>query len=132
MSRHPEFSREGANVLYDAQVPLTTAILGGQITIPTIDGDVEMTVPAGTQPGERKTLRKRGIPHLNRRNERGDQWVTLKVQIPTSISSKQKELLLEAFEKSSATETSSNSENETCDTGKGIFSSFFGGDKKSK
>ncbi|KAJ3308721.1 hypothetical protein HDV04_006210 [Boothiomyces sp. JEL0838] len=96
VSRHPQFKRDGANILLDVDVPLTTAILGGKINIPTIDGDVELNIPQGSQPGDRKILRQRGIANVNQRGK-GDQIVTLKVKLPTSLTSKQKELLMEAF-----------------------------------
>lgn len=78
------------------EVPLHIAILGGTIRIPTIDGDVDLTIPSGTQPNELKKLTSRGLPKINR-SSRGDQIITLKVAIPKKITSKQKELLLEAF-----------------------------------
>lgn len=81
-------------------MPLLTALIGGDITIPTIDGDVELVVPQGTQPGDRKALKKRGMPRLARSSDgpgRGDQWITLKVDIPTTLTSQQKSLLREAF-----------------------------------
>jgi molecular chaperone DnaJ len=79
----------------DLDVPLETAILGGVVRIPTIDGDVELTVPAGTQSESKKILRGRGVKRL--RGSRGDQVVTIKVRIPTGLSARQKELLREAF-----------------------------------
>ncbi len=81
----------------DAKVPLITSILGGTVTIPTIDGDVELTIPAGTQPGLKKVLRQRGAKKI--RGSRGDQIVTIKVTIPTGLSDQQKELLRKAFDK---------------------------------
>ncbi|KAJ3272002.1 hypothetical protein HDV01_006042 [Terramyces sp. JEL0728] len=96
VSRHPQFKRDGANILLDVDLPLTTAILGGKIHIPTVDGDVELNIPQGSQPGDRKVLRQRGIVNVNQRGK-GDQIVTLKVKLPTSLTSKQKDLLLEAF-----------------------------------
>ncbi|KAJ3106054.1 hypothetical protein HDU97_007057 [Phlyctochytrium planicorne] len=95
---HAVFKRDGPNVLVNAEVPLQTAILGGTIKIPTIDGDVELKVPAGTQPDERKRLPKRGIRIVGRSaNDRGDQFVTLRVAIPKTLNSKQKKLIEEAF-----------------------------------
>lgn len=94
---HPQFQRDGANVLLDAEVPLPTALLGGTIKLPTIDGDIEMKVSPGTQPGERKVVRHRGAYRLNSKSARGDMWITLRVKVPTSLSSKQKQLLSEAF-----------------------------------
>ena len=100
--------------------------MGGKIEIPTIDGNVELNIPTGTQPGDRKALRKRGLQRVGRNGERGDQWVTLKVQVPTKLTAKQKELLLEAFgEKGKDKDASGSTE-----TKKGIFENIFGSSKK--
>ena len=97
--------------------------MGGSVTIPTIDGDVELNIPAGSQPGDRKTMRKRGMPKPGRYSgDRGDQLITLKVKVPTKLTAKQKELLLEAFGPSS----------EPVQEKKGIFESFFSSNKESK
>ena len=78
------------------RIPLTTALFGGTVTIPTVDGDVELKVPSGIQPGEDRVLRNRGIPKLNR-TEKGDHWVTFQVEIPKQLNEHQKKLIKEAF-----------------------------------
>ena len=78
----PIFKRQGADVYVDAQIPFYQAILGGKVKVPTLDGEVELKVPAGTQPGDSVVMRKKGIAKLKRK-ERGDQYVTLKVKLPT-------------------------------------------------
>eukprot|EP00842_Homolaphlyctis_polyrhiza_P001394 jgi/Hompol1/2255/HPOL_005915-RA len=109
VGKHNIFKRDGADVLMNATIPLNTAILGGSIRIPTIDGDVDLTIPPGTQSNDRKVLRRRGVPNVSagRRNssgelERGDQWVTLQVSIPKTLTEKQKRLIEEAFGPSSS------------------------------
>jgi molecular chaperone DnaJ len=93
---HPTFKRDGADIWVDAPVPLTTAVLGGTARVPTIDGDVELKIPPGVQPEEKKVLRRRGVQEVGKPDgERGDQWVVLKVQIPKSVSERGKELLEE-------------------------------------
>jgi molecular chaperone DnaJ len=92
----PVFKREGSNVLIEAKVPLLTALVGGTVRIPTIDGDVDLKIPAGTQSEDKKVLRNRGIQKLKSR-ERGDQWVTFKIDIPKQLTSHQKALLTEAL-----------------------------------
>ena len=136
----------------DIKVSLLTAMMGGKVIIPTIDGDVEMAVPPGTQPGDRKTLRKRGLPRVvgrGKSDDKGDQWVTLKVEVPKTLTSAQKELLLQAFSppnakpKGSEKTTSADNKDKTTDdenkkegdcdkNGGGIFSSLFGGKKSSR
>jgi molecular chaperone DnaJ len=94
--KHKLFSREGANVLADVEVPLHIAILGGMVRVPTIDGDVDLTLKAGVQPNDLKKLSGRGFPNVGR-SSRGDQLVKLKVTIPKKVTNEQKELLIKAF-----------------------------------
>ncbi|KAI9006383.1 hypothetical protein DFJ74DRAFT_690643 [Hyaloraphidium curvatum] len=91
---HPIFKRDGPDIHVDVPVPFYTAALGGTARVPTVDGDVELRVPAGVQPGERKVLRRRGVQEVGKPDgERGDQWVTIKVAIPKGVTDKQRELL---------------------------------------
>ena len=69
----PKFSRNGSDILYKASVPLTTAILGGEIQVPTLDGDVRVKVPTGTGTGDKITLGGMGMKKLSsRRGAKGD------------------------------------------------------------
>ena len=88
----PQFQREGTTVLYEQPVSFYQAAMGAELEIPTIDGKVKWTLPAGTQPGTTFRLRGRGIPELRGRG-RGDQYVTVRVQVPTSLTAEQKEAL---------------------------------------
>ncbi|KAJ1555141.1 hypothetical protein HK405_003148, partial [Cladochytrium tenue] len=95
---HPQFTRDGADVLVTATVPLAVALLGGTVRVPTIDGDVELRIPPGTQPGERKRMARRGVRVLNRSaSDRGDQFVTVRVEIPRTLTDRQREALEAAF-----------------------------------
>ena len=89
---HDLFQRDGTTVLYEHNVSFYQAAMGGELEIPTIDGKVKWTLPAGTQPNTTFRLRGKGIPELRGRG-RGDQYVTVKVKVPTSLSSKQKDTL---------------------------------------
>ncbi len=89
---HPCFEREGNSVYYKHNVSFVQAALGDELEIPTIDGKVKYTLPAGTQPGTTFRLRGKGIPNL-RGYGRGDQYVTVNVEVPTSLTSIQKEAL---------------------------------------
>lgn len=89
---HPQFRRDGTTVLYEQPVSFFQAAMGAELEIPTIDGKVKYTLPAGTQPGTTFRLRGKGIPELRGR-DRGDQYVTVRVQVPTSLNSEQKEAL---------------------------------------
>ena len=89
---HPQFQREGTTVLYEQPVSFYQAAMGAELEIPTIDGKVKYTLPAGTQTGTTFRLRGKGIPSLQGRG-RGDQYVTVKVQVPTNLTTEQREAL---------------------------------------
>lgn len=89
---HPVFKRDGADVVVDFSLPLTTAVLGGTVKIPTIDGDLKVKIRSGTQSGSLIRLRGRGIPHLGRPGARGDQYLRLNVRIPEKLTREQKQL----------------------------------------
>lgn len=97
VAEHTIFKRNGVDILVDAKVPLHVAMLGGSVQVPTVDGDVELTIQNGTQPGERKVMRGRGIASYNKQSAKGDQWVTMKVDIPKKLTNIQKDLLKQAF-----------------------------------
>lgn len=80
---HPNFSRNGSDVLYTATIPMTTAMLGGRIKVPTLDGEVDLVVPTGTMTGEKITMSGMGMRKLSsRRTANGDLKVEFKVQMP--------------------------------------------------
>lgn len=87
-----KFRRDGTAVYLDEPVTFTQATLGAKLIIPTIDGNVEYTMPEGTQPGTTFRLRGKGIPSINGRG-RGDQFVTIRLQVPTSLTSEQRDAL---------------------------------------
>ncbi len=89
---HPLFHREGTSVYLEQPVSFAQAALGAELEIPTIDGKVKYTMPEGTQTGTTFRLRGKGIPSLNGRG-RGDQYVTVKVQVPTNLNQEQKDAL---------------------------------------
>lgn len=89
---HPLFTRINNNVWCEVPLTFSQAALGCEITVPTLDGKVSYTVPAGTQPGESFRLRGKGIQNINRYG-RGDQYVKVNVEVPKNLSEKQKELL---------------------------------------
>jgi len=86
------FERKGDDLYCDATVDLYTAVLGGQVNVSTLDGNVLLTIPAGTQPGQTFRLSGKGMPKLRSRNEFGDLYVRLKVQIPRNLTAAQREL----------------------------------------
>jgi molecular chaperone DnaJ len=88
------FLRDGSDLVTVVDVPAPAAALGATVTVATLDGDEELEVPAGTQPGTVVTLRGRGMPAIGR-GRRGDQRVVMNVVIPRNLSARQRELLEE-------------------------------------
>ncbi len=91
---HKYFERDGFNVWFEKHVSFIQAILGAELQVPTLDGDVKYNMPAGTQPGEVFKLKGKGITRLNSIG-RGDQFVKIVVDIPKELTSEQKHLLME-------------------------------------
>jgi molecular chaperone DnaJ len=90
---HKLFERQGNDLYCRAPIPMTLAALGGGIDVPGIGGEtLKVTIPEGTQPGQRVRLRGKGMPAL-RGGQFGDLYVELQVETPVSLSKKQKELL---------------------------------------
>ncbi|MBI4812857.1 MAG: DnaJ domain-containing protein [Methanobacterium sp.] len=94
---HKYFQREGANLHYEKPISFVQATLGDKVDVPTIDGEVELKVPAGTQTGTSFRIKGHGIPHL-RWNGKGNMYVKVKVVTPKKLSTRQKELLEEFAE----------------------------------
>ncbi|EJU01129.1 hypothetical protein DACRYDRAFT_89497 [Dacryopinax primogenitus] len=88
------FRRQGSNLYHDATIPLHTALLGGQVKVPTLDGDVAVRVVPGTQQGQEFVLKGRGVPslHDNSKNK-GDLFVAFTVKLPRSLTTRQREIL---------------------------------------
>lgn len=89
---HKFFERDGTTVLCEVPINIVQATLGADIKVPTLDGQVTMKIPEGTQPGKVLRLKGKGIPSL-RGGSRGDQLVRIKVVVPTKLSDKQKDAL---------------------------------------
>ena len=75
------FRRQGINLYHNAQIPLHTALLGGRVRVPTLDEEVDVRVPGGTQQGEEMILKNYGLNRVMSR-EKGDLFVTFSVQLP--------------------------------------------------
>lgn len=97
----PHLRREGTEGFIETTIPLATAILGGTVTVPTIEGQAELKIPAGTQPETQFRLRGRGFPRF-RSSARGDLIVTAHVEIPRSLSSRQRDAMREALGEAAA------------------------------
>ncbi|KAI0651577.1 hypothetical protein C8Q79DRAFT_899086 [Trametes meyenii] len=86
------FKRQGANLYHDARIPVHAALLGGRVRVPTLDGEVDVRVPSGTQPGEQMVLKGHGVSPAFR-GSKGDLFVTFNVQLPRSLTPRQREIL---------------------------------------
>ncbi|MEJ5329853.1 MAG: molecular chaperone DnaJ [Desulfobaccales bacterium] len=91
---HELFRREGYDLKLEVPISFVQAALGTRITIPTLTGTQELTIPPGTQPGEVIRLKNEGVPYP-KGERRGDLLVTVRVTIPTSLTPRQEELLRE-------------------------------------
>jgi len=91
VATHPDFEREGFDIYTESAISVFDAILGTTVEIKTIDGPAEIRVPAGTQPETRMRIKSRGVPKLGKPGERGDHYITMKVQIPQNLSEEQKQ-----------------------------------------
>ena len=88
---HKYFRRNGNDILLDLDINPAQAALGDEIEVPTLEGAEKLRIPAGTQPGRMFRLKSKGVPVLQR-DQRGDEVVTVNIQIPTTLSEEQKEL----------------------------------------
>jgi len=88
---HPRFEREGDDLVTRVTISQPTAALGGETDVPTLDGHVTMTIPAGTQPGRRLRLRGKGMPAM-KSGSHGDLYVQVQVETPVHLTAEQKEL----------------------------------------
>jgi molecular chaperone DnaJ len=90
---HPELKRDGTELYFEASVGIAQAALGTRILVPTVEGEEDVEVKPGTQPGTEIRLRGRGVPHLRRAGARGDLHVILDVAVPTRLSKAEREAL---------------------------------------
>jgi len=90
---HAIFERDGYDLLCDITVQFWQAALGDTLTVPTLEGDAQQRLPAGTQPGTVLTLRGRGVPVLHGGGRRGDIHLRVRVEVPTQLSAEQRQAL---------------------------------------
>lgn len=95
---HKYFRRRDNDILLDLNINIAQATLGAEVKVPTVDGDVKLKIPSGTQPGKIIRMRGRGVPHL-RSNSRGDQLVIVNVTIPKRLDEDERDLFEKLAEK---------------------------------
>ena len=89
---HTKFDRKGPDLYTEVEVSLEDAMLGGETTVPTLRGKVNLTIPAETQNGRRFRLAGQGMPASNKSDQRGDLYATVKVKLPTGLTPEQRDL----------------------------------------
>ena len=94
----PMFERDGYNIFSDVHISYPTAVLGGEVKVKTVDGEVLYDVKPGTASGTRVRLKGKGMPTIRNSSVRGDHYITLIVDIPTKLNNEQKEALI-AYDK---------------------------------
>ena len=92
VAKDPVFERDGYDIWCDIPVTYSQAVLGDEITVPTIEGKVKYNIPEGTQPGTVFRLKGRGVPYVSGRGK-GDQFVRVTVEVPKGLNQKQKDAL---------------------------------------
>lgn len=90
LAKHPDFEVEEHNLIYEAALAPWEAVLGGNISVPTLDGRVNIKIPAGTQSGQKLRVRGRGLPA--RAGEKGDLIVITKVEVPAQVTDTERKL----------------------------------------
>lgn len=101
VKNHPKFRRMGADLFYNQEITIIDAALGRDLDIQLLDGErITVHVPAGIQPGQKIRVKGKGMPELNNNTMRGDLYINASIIIPTNLTERQKEILLE-FEKES-------------------------------
>ncbi|GLT56725.1 hypothetical protein SLA2020_297460 [Shorea laevis] len=103
----PVLKRDDTNILYTCKVSYIDAILGTTIKVPTVDGMVDLKIPAGTQPNTTLVMAKKGVPVLNKSSMRGNQLVRVQIEIPKRLSSEERKLIEELADLSKGTAASS-------------------------
>ena len=103
---HESFKRDGQDIILEIPLSISQASLGDTIKVPTIDGDVEVKIPQGTQPGTKLRLRGRGTKNPRGGSSRGDQYIICNVIVPKSLTKKERQIL-EDFQKEEKNEKQS-------------------------
>jgi curved DNA-binding protein len=93
LARHPDFTVEGSDLIHEVKIAPWQAVLGTDLTVPTLEGNVRLKIPPGTQPGQRFRLRERGLPSSS--GKRGDLYVEVQIAVPKKVTEKEKELWAE-------------------------------------
>ena len=92
---HHTFERQGDDLRCDVTVGLYTAVLGGEVQVPTLNGKVSLKIPPGTNSGKTFRLRSKGMPNPRKPKQRGNLLATVQVQVPQKLNARERELFEE-------------------------------------
>jgi curved DNA-binding protein len=90
LAKHPDFSVEGSDLIHEKKIAPSQAVLGTELTVPTLEGSVRLKVPPGTQGGQRFRLRERGLPSAS--GKRGNLYVDVRINVPKKITDREREI----------------------------------------
>ena len=97
VEEHPFFQRQGSNIYCQVPIGIAQAVLGGEISVPTLEGEERLKIPEGTQSGSVFRMRNKGVVNLGERG-RGDQYVTVNIVVPTKLTREQREVFVQLAE----------------------------------
>ena len=90
LAKHPDFSVEGSDLVYEVKIEPWQAVLGSELLVPTLEGNVRLKIPPGTQSGQRFRLRGRGLPSTS--GTRGNLYVDVQINIPKKLTEREREI----------------------------------------
>ncbi len=90
LAKHPDFTVEGSDLIHEEKIAPWQAALGTELKVPTLEGNVRLKIPPGTQGGQRFRLRERGLPGIS--GKRGDLYVVVQINIPKKLSEREREI----------------------------------------
>ena len=90
LAKHPDFSVQGSDLIHEAKIAPWQAVLGTELKVPTLEGNVRLKIPPGTQGGQRFRLRGRGLPGIS--GQRGDLYVEAQIQVPKKITERERQI----------------------------------------
>ena len=91
LAKHPDFSVEGSDLIHEVKIEPWRAVLGSELLVPTLEGNVRLKIPPGTQVGQRFRLRERGLPGVS--GKRGDLYVVVQINLPKKLTERERETL---------------------------------------
>src|SRR5437867_1902015 len=90
LARHPDFTVEGSDLIHEVKIEPWRAVLGSELVVPTLEGNVRLKIPPGTQGGQRFRLRERGLQGVS--GKRGDLYVVVQINVPKKITEREREI----------------------------------------